>query len=157
MYSAFNRPKTEAAETGNPYEPEYNIEFDKNGKKNLVKVGETNTYSLIQESYEATKIENIMRRATEGDPNALNLTNGMYMDITDMPTSLAEMQNFVIKAQNEFDKLPIEIRKKFNMNVSEYIAEFGKDSFIEKIGLIKPEPAAEPEEVAKPKEVAINE
>ena len=147
MYSAFNRPKTEAAESGKPYEAEYNIEFDKSGKKKLIKVGETNTYALIQESYEATKIDNIIRRASEGDPNALNLKSGMYIDITDMPTSLAEMQNFVIKAQHEFDKLPIEVRKKFNMNASEYIAEFGKDSFIEKLGLNKHEPIAEPQEV----------
>lgn len=135
MYHWNNRPKTTAAPNGSPEEPEYTMCIDENGHKYLKETGKTNTYNLIQESLEETKIENIMRRAEAGDLTALNIRNGQYLDVTDMPNTLAEAQNFVIQAQQEFDKLPLEVRKKFDMSAEKYIATFGSESWAAALGI----------------------
>lgn len=134
-YTAYRTPATEPAPTGEKEESVYQITIDLQGHKKLKEIGKTNIYDIIQESLEQSKIENIIRRATEGDLNALTTMNGQYIDTTDIPNTLAEAQNFVIQAKQEFDQLPINIRRQFNMSAEQYIAEYGKTSWIEKLGI----------------------
>lgn len=136
-YAAYKTPTTEPAPAGSKEESVYQIDIDLNGHKVIKEVGKTNIYDMIQASLEQSKIENIIRRATEGDANALAVMNGQYIDTTDVPHTLAEAQNFVIKAKNEFDQLPINIRRQFNMSAEQYIAEYGKQSWIEKLGIVQ--------------------
>lgn len=148
MYHWNNRPKTIEAPNGSPTEPEYTMTIDEKGHKILKKTGETNTYNLIQESLEQTKIENILRRAEAGDPFAINVKNGQYLDVTDVPNTLAEAQNFVIKASQEFEKLPIDIRRKFDMSPEKYIASFGSEAWAAALGIkLKKEDPAPAEEI----------
>ena len=100
----------------------------KDGRRFLVPDKEVAIYDLIQASREACEIENIIRRATEGDYNALNAVNGVYSDITNCPSSIAEAQQFIINAKNEFEQLPKEIKAKFEYNPELYIAEMGADT-----------------------------
>ena len=81
-------------------------------------------------------IENIIRRAVEGDYNALHTMNGIFTDITNCPSSIAEAQQYIIDAKGRFDKLPKEIKQKFEYNSELYIAELGNnpDSWLEKMG-----------------------
>lgn len=139
FYTAYNRPKTKESPAGTKEESVYNIEIDLTGHKKIVEVGKTNIYDIIQESLEQSKIENIIRRATEGDIMALQMMNGDYIDTTDVPKTLAEAQNFVIKAKQEFDQLPINIRRQFNMSAEQYIAEYGTGGWIEKLGILHKE------------------
>lgn len=149
MYNWKKRPKTKPCSSGKPTEPEYQMTIDENGHKILKKTGETNTYNLIQESLEQTKIENILRRAEAGDPYAINVMNGQYLDITDVPNTLAEAQNFVIKASQDFDKLPIDVKRKFDMSPEKYIATFGSDAWAAALGInLKKEDTA-PTEIIK--------
>lgn len=123
----------------------YEVEIDSTGHKALVKTGKTNVYDRIQASLESTKIENIIRRATAGDLTALAQTNGQYLDCTDMPQSLAEMQNLVLKLQQEFDKLPLEVRKKYDMSAEKYIADYGTETWAKNLGITQEEePTSEP-------------
>lgn len=135
FYTAYNRPKTETAPAGSKEESVYGIEIDLNGHKIIKEKGKTNIYDIIQESLEQSKIENIIRRATEGDMGALAIMNGEYVDMTDVPQTLAEAQNFVIKAKQEFDSLPINVRRQFNMSPEQYIAEYGHSTWLEKLGI----------------------
>lgn len=136
-YTAYNTPETEPAPTGSKTEPVYEMTINLKGHKVLKKTGETNIYDIIQEGLEESKIENIIRRATEGDAYALNTMNGQYMDITDVPKSLAEAQNFVIQAKNEFDQLPINIRRQFDMSAEAYIAQYGTSEWLDKLGILE--------------------
>lgn len=147
MYHWNKRPKTIAAPNGSPEEPEYTMCIDKNGHKYLKETGKTNTYNLIQESLEETKIENIMRRAERGDLTALNITNGQYLDITELPNTLAEAQNFVIKATQDFERLPLEIRRKFDMSPEKYVATFGSETWATAMGINLHPETPEKEEV----------
>lgn len=131
FYTAYNRPKTKETPAGNKEEPVYQMQIDNKGHKELVKTGYTNIYDIIQESLEQSKIENIIRRAREGDPYALTAMDGNFIDTTDLPTTLAEAQSFVIKAKNEFDQLPIEIRRQFDMSAEKYVATYGTEKWMD--------------------------
>ena len=139
MFTLFNRPEHKPTPAGSRWKINYIIEIDKAGKKVLKESGRTNIYEIIQESLEETKLDNIIRRATLGDETVLNVLNGQFMDVTEMPTSFMEMQNLVLKAKAEFNKLPLEIRKKFDMSPEQYINEYGSKEFLKKMGY---EPAA---------------
>jgi hypothetical protein len=137
IWSRFDRPDTIAAPEGTSTEPKYMEAIDENGHRTLEQTGETDTYAMIQASLEETKIENIIRRATLGDPTALTQTMGAYVDTTDMPTSLAEMQNAIITIENEFNKLPLETRLKFNQSPEKYISMYGTEEWAKIMGYEK--------------------
>lgn len=139
IWSRFDRPDTEESPAGTATEPEYTEYIDKNGHLTLKETGETPTYEMIQAALEETKIENIIRKATLGDPTALAATQGAYIDTTELPTSLAEMQNMLINANNEFEKLPLETRLKFDQSAEKYISMYGTEEWAKLMGYEKKE------------------
>lgn len=141
--------------SGNKFHTNYEVAIDEHGHKTLAESGSTNTYAMIQEHLEETLIENILRRAELGDEEALNRVNGQYLDTTDMPKSLAEAQNKIIAIKNEFEKLPIELRRQFDFSPEKYIQEYGTEPWMKTMGFIKdPEPETKTE---KKEEVVTNE
>lgn len=122
---------------------DYRVEIDDKGHKTLKFIGTHDIYQDIQSYAEECKIENIIARAAAGDPNALNQRRGTYADITDTPKNLAEAQNIILKLSSEFEKLPTEIRAKFDNSKEKFINEFGSDSWVEAMGLKPTEASAE--------------
>lgn len=106
---------------GSQMADKYEMKLDKNGHKVLEKVGEINIYDKIQESLEGCKIENIINRIMAGDTSMLRNSPGVYMDCTELPKSLMELQNLNIKLENQFMALPVDERAKYNHNVGEYL------------------------------------
>ncbi|UPW41115.1 internal scaffolding protein [Sigmofec virus UA08Rod_5492] len=137
FYSRSSKPPVKPSPAGEKEEDVYEIDIDLRGHKTLQKTRMTNVYELIQESLEETKIENIIRRALGGDESALATMHGVYMDVSDAPKSLAEMQQAVITATEEFLKLPIEVREKFNHSAMQYVAEFGTEEWAKKLEMPK--------------------
>lgn len=153
FYTAYHRPKAKEAPAGSKFEETYEMDIDENGHKTLTKSERLeNVYEKIQESLEESKIENIIRRAIGGDPTALAVTEGEYFDATDAPTSLAEAQKMIIQATEQFYKLPLSVREKFNHSPEQYIHEFGSEEWTKKIGIKSQET---PEEATE--EVTNNE
>lgn len=120
------------APIGNHYLNEYQEEIIK-GKKELVKVGEKDIYAMIQEDLEGTKIENILHAVAMGDLSALHQRETTYADATTMPKTLMEAQNLVLKLKNEFETLPLEVRKLFDNSPEKYVDEMGTEVFMEKM------------------------
>ena len=120
--------------SGSIYENEYQEEIDKkSGKKKLVCIGKKNVYEIIQQDLESTKIENILHKLAVGDLSVLRQAELTYVDEKDFPHSLMEAQNIVIKAKQEFAKMPVEVRKLFNNSAEQYVSEIGTDDFIKKL------------------------
>lgn len=130
----YGEKKKRKSPTGEKTEMRHRAVIHKNGRRELVRDKEVAIYDLIQANREECEIEHIIRRATEGDYNALNAINGQYADITNMPSSIAEAQQMVINMKNEFEKLPKEVKAKFEYNPEIYVAEFGSESWAEKTG-----------------------
>lgn len=120
--------------SGSRYENLYQEEIEKkSGRKHLVKVGETCVYDKIQEDLEQSKIENIIHKLAMGDLSVLKQAELTYADADDFPKNLMEAQNIVIKAKNEFNKFPEEVKKIFNNSPEQYVSEMGSDEFIKKM------------------------
>lgn len=150
IYSRFNRRPTEATASGEKEEQTFEMVIDKNGHKSIQPSGYTNIYERIQGSYEETKIENIIARAMGGEMSGLNAHNGQYLDITNAPSTLAEAQQSIQAIKNMFDKLPLEIRNKYNMSVEQYIADFGSENWANIMGVELNKPVTQPAEPTKP-------
>lgn len=133
VYTQFDRPKTEYAHPGDIWLNEYQEEIGKDGSKELVITGQKNIYEMIQVDLESTKIENILHAVAMGDLSALQQREAVYADATVMPKTLMEAQNLVIKARQEFEKFPLEVRKEFNNSPEQYISEMGTKEFLDKM------------------------
>ena len=120
-FSKIKRNEGNPSIPGEKLKNEYSIRIDKNGHKAVYQSGKTNLYEKIQSHEESCRLENILKRAQLGDRSGLK-EGGIYGDFTVVPTSLAERQNTIIRIQNEFNKLPIEERKKYDFSVEKFIA-----------------------------------
>lgn len=136
--TAYDRGETTFSELGSHLQPVYGYQINKKtGKKEIVRTGETNIYEMIQASAEGCKLQNIIAKCN-GDYSSL-MAEGNFVDISEMPTSLMEMQNLILKTTDEFEKLPAEIKKKFENSVEKYISSYGTQEWGEALGLIKKE------------------
>ena len=133
VFTLFDRPKTEPAPEGTRFLNVYQECIGKDGQKSLEKVGEKNIYEIIQSHLEETKIENILHAVAMGDINALNQREIFYADTTTMPKTLMEVQNIVVKAKEEFETFPLEVRELFNNSCEQYVSEMGTESFLNKM------------------------
>lgn len=143
IYTIFDRPEAKENPVGTEYDAVRQMRVDENGHKYLVTTGKTNRYEKIQSHAEETNIANILAKATM-DPTALQKRNPQYFDATNMPKTLAEAQTKIVAIKNEFNDLPLEVRKKYDNSVEQYIADYGTENWALNVGLIKK--TAEPRE-----------
>lgn len=119
---------------GSEYETTYQEQIDKkSGGKKLIPTGKTHVYAMIQEDLEQSKIENIIHKIAMGDLSVFKQAKLTYVDADDFPQSLMEAQNIVIKAKEEFNKMPREVRELFHNSPEEYVSQIGTEEFIDKL------------------------
>lgn len=99
------------------------------GIKTLVPVGETDIQAEIDSFSASQDINNIITRFVNGDMSAVNPNSGTYGDFTDVPTTYAELFSRVQQCKNVFDKMPVELRDKFDNSYEKFWTDFGTDSF----------------------------
>lgn len=128
VYTHTDRPGRRFAPTGDGTIKTYQEEI-KNGRKQLTHTGFHNVYAEIQIDVENCKIENILHQVAMGDYNALQAREATYVDTTTMPKSLMEAQNLVIRMKDEFEKMPIDIRKEFGNSADKYVEMMGTKEF----------------------------
>lgn len=135
--SAYSGQVRHTSPTGNGHEPKYEYKVTDEGRE-LVKTGETDVYALIQSRLDETKIENIIKRATY-NPTALGSqdwqASGTMTDISDAPTNYHEWYGRIKDAEAEFDKLPIEVKNKWDNDVEKYIMAYGTQEWEDKMGI----------------------
>lgn len=119
--------------SGSDYENKYIEQLDEYGKKTLVLNGQVNRFEQIQEHAEECDIYNIINRYNNGDLMAFQQRKGTYVDVTNMPTTLMEYQNIVLKAKQEFYDLPIEVRREFDNSPDMYVGQMGTQEFLDKL------------------------
>lgn len=115
------------AEVGSGMKPTYKMHVDDDGKRELRKSGEYNLYAEIQSYKDSVSIDYILSRFVNGDDSALSRVQGVYGDFTEMPKTMAELQQRVIDAENLFNQLPLDIRAQYNHSASEFFAQLDSD------------------------------
>ena len=131
IYSQLTPPIKLKTPEGTRYINTYQEELDENGHKQLILSGKHNVYEEIQADAESCKIENILHAVAMGDLNALQQREATYCDTTTMPKTLLEAQNLVIRAKDEFYKMPIEVRKEFSNDPDVYVSKMGTQEFLD--------------------------
>lgn len=134
-----NEKERKETEAGRKVRLTFRWTYDDKGNKSLVQDEEIDRDAEIQSYLEETKIENIINRAAF-DPSIVQklgaqLNDAEPQDFTAMPSTLAEAQNLMIQAEQTWDKLPKEIKQKFDNDVDKFIAGFGTADWIEALGL----------------------
>lgn len=134
FYSRLNPAPVIETPAGSKEATTYQTQIDENGHKVTVPIGKTNVYDRIQSSLEETKIENIIRRFTEGDISAFRQGEPLYADMTEAPKTLMEAQNMIIRITDEFNNLPVEVRAKFDHSPEKYVALYGGEQWAQAVG-----------------------
>ncbi len=117
----------EKSKTGSGMKDTYKMHVDADGKRELKKSGEYNLYADIQSYKDSVSIDYILSRFVNGDETALSRVQGIYGDFTQMPKTMAELQQRVIDAEHLFDSLPLDIRAQYNHSASEFFAQLDSD------------------------------
>lgn len=138
FYSAYNPPKREPTNAGDENRHTYMWAENENGEKELVEDEIINIRDEIESYHEETKITNIIRRATF-DINAANRLIGdngnENADLTQMPETLMEAQNLMIKAKQAYANLTPKQQAEFN-GLKDYMATAGTEEWAKKLGYI---------------------
>lgn len=139
------KPK-KATEPGERIRKTYIWGINPQGEKVLYPDKEIDQQDEINSWLEETKIENIIKRATY-DPEiwAKMMDGGAegVQDFTNMPGTLAELQNLQIQIKQRWDELPREIKAQFDYDSDKFVANYGTESWAKALGLYE-EPVTEP-------------
>lgn len=122
---------------GEGIKDEFGSRIDKNGRVIVSKKGTTDLYSYIQSFADSTDINVLLKRFANGDESALNQRRAEYMDITEMPSTYAELLNKLNDGKELFDALPIELKNKYGNSFNKWIVESGSKDWLVDMGLYK--------------------
>ena len=118
------------SDSGSPTLQEYEYSMDKTGHKMLVKKDSViNVYDRIQADRDSCDINLLMQRFVMGDSEALNKAKSVYIDVRDLPTSMAEVFERGLEAEQHFASLPVEFKEMFDNSASVYFSEVGTKEF----------------------------
>lgn len=103
--------------------PQYIETVDKEGKRKVVKDGETNFYLQAQEALSDTLIYNLIDQYERtGNASIFGSPSlGGFIDTVGMPRDLMEAENIRARAKMLFDALPLEERKKFGHDFGAFL------------------------------------
>lgn len=135
--SVLSDTKEFISESGSPYLDQYEYDFDEKGEIKRSTLHKTdkplNVYERIQADYASCDINAIMRRFALGDTSALDVKQGAYVDVTQMPKTFAELFDRVNDCQRLFDELPADVKELFGNSYEDFWYSYGSDEFMKKI------------------------
>lgn len=114
FYSSFDPAVPVPTNPGNIEEDVFERVYDANGGSHLEVVGKRNIPDSINAFKDECDIYTILSRYSQtGDISILDRKEGVYLDATGFPRSLAEMYSVCTQARAYYDSLPDEERTKF--------------------------------------------
>uniref|UniRef100_A0AAU8AXL5 Internal scaffolding protein n=1 Tax=Dulem virus 172 TaxID=3145649 RepID=A0AAU8AXL5_9VIRU len=127
----YERPDRDLFRT-NPGREEYpTFVSDENGRP--VVSGTKNRYDEIQSHRQSVELSTLLQRYEMGDETALNQRAGVYEDLVDAPSSLAEIYERFSEAEKQFYNLPDGFRELFGNSTVNYWKEVGTPEYFEKL------------------------
>lgn len=118
---------------GSPIKIEYQLRIIDNAEE-IVETGKSNLYEYIQSHADSVDITKILERcALIDDYSILNRMPTAFMDVTGMPTNLAEAYAQVQDAKNFFDRMPVNIKEKYDNNFIDFLGDLGSEKFTKNV------------------------
>lgn len=96
----------------------------------LVENGKKNLYAEIQSYKDMCDINKIVSRYVNGEIDILNQVQGVYGDFSASPSSLADALQQAYDSEQQFNRLPVEIKQKFDNNWRVWLNSFGSEAWI---------------------------
>lgn len=125
-------------EPGDPDKVLYSPSFDSNGHMELKEVGKESLYQFIQSHKESCDIHVILARFAAGDTSALAKRQMFYADLTEFPTTYADVVNTMHGAEDYFTHLPVEVRAKFGHDFNKFLASLDNPQTLVDLGIVSP-------------------
>lgn len=97
--------------SGSRFSDKMHLVYDERGRKHLEKVGETDNYALIQSYRDSCDLSKILQKCLDtGDASLLQRAQGVFSDLTGMPTDLRQAQQILTKARVEYEGLNLKVK-----------------------------------------------
>lgn len=122
FFTQFDILETEPSVSGSGVKTTYGLHYDKLGRMELKEKGKVDLYSEIQSHADSCDIHVIIKRFLGGDETVLNKRLGQFADVSEFPSTFAEVLNTMASAEDFFMTLTPEIRAKFNNSVTQFVA-----------------------------------
>ena len=109
---------------GDPLHPVRHGIIKDDGTIELVTDRLEDTDEIIDSYRESADINNILARISNGEVGLLNQKEGFYGDFTEFPKTYAEMLDLMHRGEEFFNKLPAEVKEKYNNDFNQFFANF---------------------------------
>lgn len=119
--------------SGSRFYVEKHGEVQPNGIIKLVPDREIDLQEKYNAEFPSTTIDNILANSSPFDNFADDGKSGL--DVTSLPKTFAEFLQLQIDRKREFDRLPVEIKQKFNNDVQQYMSTAGSEEWFTKVGI----------------------
>lgn len=129
--SAFNHGSTVCCSSGKRTLDKFRRRIEA-GKATLVPDGVEDIYQGIQLAAQGNLVGDLIKRAGMGDDKALGVDTDSFVDLTNAPKSLLDAENRLIAAREQFDSLPLDIKKQFG-SLSAFLSAVDDGSFVKGI------------------------
>lgn len=108
-----NLPEAIEAPVGDRFQPEYSLEYSKDGVPHLIQTGTIDLYEYIQSFKDECDFNRIIRRFENGDVNALQRAQGVYADVSDAPKTPGEALSLMGRVEDYYNSLSPSVASKF--------------------------------------------
>lgn len=132
--------------SGNRFKKEFVGEVQEDGSIFLRETGVIDTQKLIEQDAVGSSVPEIIARALAGDVSVVR-NDGFYGDITQMPSTYAEILNTVNAAHRAFDELDVDIKSKFSFNFEQWFATINTEDWLGKMNMLPQSVVEEKKEV----------
>lgn len=141
--SQFDSHERRHAPSGSRFRETKQLVIDPDGNRRLEVTGTEDVYERIQSFKDECTIENIVRRALNGDPNALSKAQGVYCDTTLLPNDLISAHEAVSRAEAIYKALPAAKRQELG-SFRDFISKFGTLEGIQSLFVDDMKPGKDP-------------
>lgn len=117
--SLFSR-KSFPSPSGSRYRKSY-VKSIEGGKSSLIENGVEDVYDSIQKAALGVTIEDLIRRARNGDTTAIGEPLDSYMDLSNAPKDLLEAHEMIKGMKNSFYGLPADVRAKYGNSFDSFL------------------------------------
>lgn len=116
---------------GSPVASDYIKEIGPDGVSTFKKIGEFNLQDRINSHKDSCDIHQIIARYANGDLSVLSKKALDYFDTTQAPQSIADAHRYIENGEYMFNRLPVEVKEKFNFDFNQFVASIGTKEFYE--------------------------
>lgn len=87
----------------------------------LLESGCEDVYDSIQKAAQGITVDDLIRRAQNGDNTAIPVPVDNYLDVSHMPTDMLSAHQMLTEARDKYNSLPANIRSKFNNSFDSFL------------------------------------